>query len=250
MAQQRAERLLASTERATRQGPAVAVTPFLTKADVARQHIQEMVVSGTVRAGDRLTTREVSEALGMSETPIREAMRSLAAEGWLDFNPHLGVVVASIKREQLEEVYAVRGALEGLALELGGPILSAECLDALDRCLEEAEEAVAALDIPRYVRLNREFHLLLSDTPATQWTLKVLNNLWAQTAALHRGFEAVPTARIRSSLDEHWAIRHALRAGDFAKAAALTVEHERIAGAALIASLSEPRGDGARDTSS
>lgn len=245
MAQQKAETAMSRSGASSvaELRPAVAVAPYLTKADVARQHIQEMVVSGTVRAGDRLTSREVSEVLGMSETPIREAMRSLAAEGWLDFNAHLGVVVASIKHEQLAEVYAVRGALEGIAIELGGPMFSTDRLDELDRSLYEAEEAVAVLDIPRYVRLNHTFHLLLADTPTTQRTLKLLTNVWAQTTAMRRGFEAVPAARIRSSLDEHWAIRNAVRERDFAKAAALTVAHERSAGAVLIASLSQSRTD-------
>ena len=66
---------------------------FMTKSDVARQAIQELILSGQARAGERITSREISEALGMSETPIREAMRSLSAEGWLDFHPHQGVVV-------------------------------------------------------------------------------------------------------------------------------------------------------------
>lgn len=219
------------------------VPPFKTKADVARQYIMEMVISGALRAGDRLTTRRVAEAVGMSDIPIREAMRILAAEGWLEFRPHVGAVVAALRREQLTEVYGVRGALEGLAIELGGPHYTGELLDALDRTLEEAEQAVAANDVIRYAPLNRQFHQLLADTPATQWTLKALNNLWMQMAALHRGFEAVPGLRIRVSLDEHWAIRHAVRAGDYSKAAALVVQHERTAGDALIDSLSTPRAD-------
>lgn len=237
MAQQRADARSSTARDGVRVTPAIPIIQHMTKSDLARQHIQEMVVSGSVRAGDRLTSREVSEALGMSETPIREAMRSLAAEGWLDFHPHLGVVVASIKREQLVEVYAVRGALGGLAIELGGPTYTPQLLDEIDRTLDALEAAVAAQDLAEYARLNRHFHALLSDTPATQWTLKVLAQLWAQTSAMHRGFEVVPPARIRKSLDEHWAIRHAIRAGDFAEAARLTVEHERDAGAVLIASL-------------
>ena len=245
MAPRKADNVLSMT------GPAPvtrSVPPFQTKADVARQHIMEMVISGTVRAGDRLTTRQVAEAVGMSDTPIREAMRVLAAEGWIDFHPHLGVVIASVRREQPQEVYGVRGALEGLAIELGGPHYTVEMLDALDRTLQEAETAVAAYDITRYVHLNRDFHHLLTDTPATQWTLKVLNTLWMQTAAMHRGFEAVPSMRIRESLDEHWAIRNAIRACDYVRAAALVVEHERTAGASLIESLSTPRADGGGDS--
>lgn len=224
------------------------VPPFKTKADVARQYIMEMVISGNLRAGDRLTTRQVAEAVGMSDIPIREAMHVLAAEGWLEFRPHQGMVVAALRREQLREVYGVRGALEGLAIELGGPHYTAETLDALDRTLEQAEQAVLANDIVRYVPLNRQFHQLLTDTPATQWTLKALNTLWMQMSALHRGFEAIPNQRIRASLDEHWAIRHAVRAGDYARASALVVEHERMAGAALIDSLIAPRTDEAGGT--
>lgn len=214
---------------------------YLTKSDLARQHIQEMIVSGSVRSGERMTSREVSEALGMSETPIREAMRSLTAEGWLDSHPHLGAVVSSIKREQLVEVFAVRGALEGLAIKLGGPVYTPQRLQDIDSNLAESEQAIRAKDHATYASLNRQFHLLLSDTPATQWTLKTLSNLWAQTSALHRGFEAVPAERIKESLDEHRAIRDAIVAGDFALAAERNEEHERIAGEVLLASLSALR---------
>jgi DNA-binding GntR family transcriptional regulator len=211
-----------------------------TKSDLARQHIQEMILSGSVRAGDRITSREVSEALNMSETPIREAIRSLSSEGWLEFNAHVGVIVASIRSEQLEEVYALRGALEAVGIQLGGSLYTREMLARLDQNLEEAQAAVEAADIPLYARLNREFHILLCDTPNTQWTLRLLTNLWAQTSAMHRGFEAVPP-RIRASLTEHHAIRRAIARGDFARAAALVAEHERLAGAALIAALGGDR---------
>jgi len=216
---------------------------YLTKSDLARRHIQEMIVSGSVRSGDRMTSREVSEALGMSETPIREAMRGLTAEGWLEAHPHLGVVVASIRREQLEEVFAVRGALEGLAIRLGGPGYTLQRLQEIDRNLEASQQAIGARDHVAYASLNRQFHLLLSDTPATQWTLKTLSNLWAQTSALHRGFDAVPPERVQESLDEHRAIRDAIVAGDLHLAAERNAEHEQRAGSVLIASLSAARAD-------
>ena len=72
---------------------------FLSKADIARRHIEGLILSGAAKPGDRITTREVSEALGISETPIREAIRSLAAEGWLEVKPHVGAVVESAGSE-------------------------------------------------------------------------------------------------------------------------------------------------------
>ena len=206
---------------------------FLTKSDLAREHIQELILSGTVRAGQRITTREISEAIGVSETPIREAIRLLAAEGWLVLSAHHGVVVASVNAEQLAEVYAIRGALGALAIERGGAGYSPRQLDALDRNLAESEVAVTGADVARYVRLNREFHQLLSDTPKTQWILRLLDNLWAQTAAVGRGFEVVP-GRIRTSLAEHREIRAAIGRKNYTQAASLMADHERIAGEALI----------------
>ncbi len=213
-----------------------AVGLYRTKSDLARGHIEELILSGTVRAGDRLTTRQVAEALGISETPIREAIRLLAAEGWLTLSPHHGVVIASINAGQITEVYAIRGALGALAIERGAAAYTAAQLAALDRNLAASAAAVAAADIPAYVRLNREFHAVLSDTPHTQWTLRLLDNIWAQTAAAGRGFEAVPD-RLKASLAEHRAIRAAIAAGDHVGAADLLREHERIAGAALVAAL-------------
>ena len=177
--------------------------------------------------------------LGQEEQREREraeAIRSLSAEGWLDFHAHLGVVVASIKAEQLIEVYAIRGGLQAVAIRLGGPAYTDKLLADVDRNLEASETAASAGDAALYARLNREFHGFLTNTPTTQWTLKLLTNLWAQTSALHRGFEAAPE-RIRNSLNEHRAIRAALGARDLERAAQLVVEHERLGGEALIAAL-------------
>ena len=91
----------------------------LTKSGLARQHIQELILSGAVREGQHLTAREVCEAVGISETPVREAIRGLAAEGWLELNAHHGVVVATLRAEHIAEIHALRGALAALAVELG-----------------------------------------------------------------------------------------------------------------------------------
>ena len=212
----------------------------LTKSGLARQHIQELILSGAAREGQHITAREVCEAVGVSETPVREAIRGLAAEGWLELNAHHGVVVATIRAEHIAEIHALRGALAALAVELGAASYTAETFAALDRNMAESERAVAAQDTGAYARLNREFHLLMCDTPHTPWTMRLTSSLTAQTSAQRRGFEVIP-ARLRTSLAEHRAILAALRQGDTSRAATLLVDHERRAGAALIAALSDQR---------
>jgi DNA-binding GntR family transcriptional regulator len=212
----------------------------LTKSGLARQHIQELILSGAVREGQHITAREVCEAVGVSETPVREAIRGLAAEGWLELNAHHGVVVATIRAEHIAEIHALRGALAALAVELGAASYTAETFAALERNIAESERAVGAQDPAAYARLNREFHLLMCDTPHTPWTLRLTSSLTAQTSAQRRGFEAIP-GRLAASLAEHRAILAALRQGDTSRAATLLIDHERRAGAALIAALSDQR---------
>ena len=212
----------------------------LTKSGLARQHIQELILSGAVREGQHITAREVCEAVGVSETPVREAIRGLAAEGWLELNAHHGVVVATLRAEHIAEIHALRGALAALAVELGAAGYTAETFAALERNIAESERAVAGQDPAAYARLNREFHLLMCDTPHTPWTMRLTSSLTAQTSAQRRGFEAIP-GRLAASLAEHRAILAALRQGNTRRAATLLVDHERRAGAALIAALSDQR---------
>lgn len=198
---------------------------YLTKSDVARRHIQGLILSKAVRPGDRITTREISEALGISETPIREAIRSLASEGWLEVQSHVGAVVASAGSEQLREIFILRGLIGALAVELGGPSYDADRLDRIDANIEASGAAVEANDVEEYTRLNHEFHVMLSDTPHSQWCLRLIVNLRALTA-VHHGFAALPR-RMAQSLAEHKAIRDAVRRGEFARAAELIKQHEQ-----------------------
>lgn len=208
---------------------------FLSKADLARRHIEGLIISRKVKPGDRITTREVSEALGISETPIREAIRSLAAEGWLDVQTHVGAVVASAGSEQLREIYALRGRIGSLAIELGGASYNAKRLAEIDANIEASAAAVAAQDVQAYTQRNHDFHILLYDTPHSQWCLRMLVNLSALTSA-HYGFSVMPQ-RMAESLAEHRAIRDAIRAGRLDQAAALVTQHEQSAYSALAAEL-------------
>lgn len=237
MAQPRVSAARPRRKASAREG---AEAVHLTKSGLARQHIQELILSGAVREGQHITAREVCEAVGVSETPVREAIRGLAAEGWLELNAHHGVVVATLRAEHIAEIHALRGALAALAVELGAAGYTAETFAALERNIAESERAVAGQDPAAYARLNREFHLLMCDTPHTPWTMRLTSSLTAQTSAQRRGFEAIP-GRLAASLAEHRAILAALRQGNTRRAATLLVDHERRAGAALIAALSDQR---------
>lgn len=112
-------------------------------------------------------------------------------------------------------------------------------------CAADVADAAAMSDVPRFARLNRQFHALLADTPSTQRILQMLNGISSQTAAIAGGFEVIP-GRIGRACREHQEIMAAIAGGDYQRAAALLAEHERRAGAKLIAALgAAPRSNGA-----
>lgn len=199
---------------------------FQTKTDLARRHIEGLILSRKVKPGDRITTREVSEVLGISETPIREAIRSLASEGWLEVHVHVGAVVASAGSEQLREIYALRGLIGALAIELGAASYDDRKFAEINANLAASAVAVQSQDVKGYIQLNYEFHMLLYDTPHTQWCLRMHVNLRGLTSA-HYGFTITP-GRMAASLKEHEGIRDAIRAGQFSRASSLIKEHEQV----------------------
>ncbi|HTO34338.1 MAG TPA: GntR family transcriptional regulator [Pararhizobium sp.] len=221
---------------------------YMTKAEHARQHIQSMVLSGSVGPGDRITTREVSDALGISETPIREAIRSLASEGWLEVQNHIGAVVQGLRAPQIREISALRGLICGLAVELGAANFDTKRLAKIDENIEVSAEALDRDDFAAFGDRNLEFHLLLCDNPESPWCKRLLENMHGLMSAQRHGIAPQPQ-RLRDALKEHMAIRDKLHAGDFSAAAALVNQHEKNTGDFLIRMIGEvPEGGAARAT--
>jgi DNA-binding GntR family transcriptional regulator len=211
---------------------------YMTKAEMARRHIQSMILSGSVGPGDRITTREVSTALGISETPIREAIRGLASEGWLDIQSHVGAVVQGLRTEQIREISALRGRVCSLAIELGAPNFDAERLAMIDDNIKAYAEALRRKDYDLVAEKNYEFHELLCDNPQSPWCHKLIENMHGQMSAQRHGIPPQHN-RLGEALEEHKRIRDMLRAGDFAGAADMVRQHEKNTGDFLIQMISE-----------
>src|SRR5947208_1865772 len=114
-----------------------------TKADDIALALEDDIVSGRVEAGSVLRQEQLSERFGVSRTPIREALRRLAALGLVSFVPNRGVRVRTLSRDELREAFLVRAELESLATELATPRITEEGLAALD----EAEKRFAELTL-------------------------------------------------------------------------------------------------------
>lgn len=189
----------------------VAKGEFLTKKEYVARWLREMVVSGAMRPGTRIRQQEIVEALGVSATPIREAIRQLETEGYLDSIPHIGASVREVNREGLDEVYHVRALLESwLAREAAVRVTPADIaeLRELGRTFERASERNETVEARR---ANYRLHQLVWERARQPVTLEVVRTLWAKFPWDTLGYVE---GRANRSVREHDQLLEALEAGD------------------------------------
>lgn len=189
----------------------VAKGEFLTKKEYVARWLREMVISGAMRPGTRIRQQEIVEALGVSATPIREAIRQLETEGYLDSIPHIGASVRDVNRDGLDEVYHVRILLESwLAREAAVRLTSANMAELRDlaRAFERATERNEIVDARR---ANYRLHQLVWEIAGQPVTLEVVRSLWAKFPWDTLGYVE---GRGERSIREHEQLLDALEARD------------------------------------
>lgn len=186
--------------------------------------LREMIQSGEFAAGERLPEVALSERLGMSRTPVREALRTLAAEGLVQLLPNRSVVVAKIDKDESSEVFLVLGALESLAAQLAVHRITADEIEHLKQLQADLERFYEVSDRPRYTEVNREIHALIVRAARSAPLLQAWR-LVLPRAERPRTLNNVDPKRWASSIDSHRQIFTALLARDGHLLAALMQAH-------------------------
>ena len=190
--------------------------------DQVKEYVIQAIMSGQFRPGDRVVASTLARRLGVSQAPVREAIRDLVLLGFLENEPFKGTSVRSFTPKELYEVYTVRAALESLAARLAAARLTDDDLQALRCTLEKMIRAAQEQDEGSMVRLDNQFHesiLRISDNA-------LLHQLWE---TLRFGYWTIVTARSSSyDLEElarrHEALLDALASRD-PQRAALAMQH-------------------------
>jgi DNA-binding GntR family transcriptional regulator len=133
----------------------------VTKAEYVVRRLREDIHSGRISPGETIRHGELASEYGVSQTPVREAIRRLEAEGII-VTINGSSSVRSFSREAMEEIYRMRGRVEGLAVLVGARRLTAESLDRLEAMNEALRRAVEDGESPRRLsEMNRDFHFAL-----------------------------------------------------------------------------------------
>jgi DNA-binding GntR family transcriptional regulator len=195
-----------------------ATPGYVSKTDLVAALIRELIITGGLSAGEQLRQRDLAQRFGVSQTPVREAMRRLESEGLLLCDTHRGFTVRAPDDGPVEENFQIRAALESLGASLAAEKIDAEGLTRL----QDLNDRISALpeDDPAYPDLNREFHFAVYEYARSPLLLSLMRLLWASL----QGGPKVHRTHAESAR-QHDEILRALRSGDAAAAAYRTHEH-------------------------
>ena len=191
---------------------------YVSKTDLVAALVRELIITGELAAGEQLRQRDLAQRFGVSQTPVREAMRRLESEGLLVCDTHQGFTVVAPDEGRLEENFRIRAALESLGASLAARRIDASGLARL-RGLNDQMRALADHD-PAYAELNREFHFTVYEYAHSPLLLSLMRLLWA---SLHGGPRV--TRSHAESARQHDEILAALVEGDADVASARTYQH-------------------------
>lgn len=194
----------------------------VTAHDFVYDTLRRAILSGALPGGARLVQADIASQLSVSTTPVREALRDLAAEGLVVFNAHTGAIVRELDVEELEELYDIRKALEPLAIERAAARITPEELaaaSALAKAMEQENDPAA------WAALNRTFHGLLEDAAHASFIQSVLKGV-QDICAIYVAHSLIREPnRIAVGNIEHRELLAALAKGDAAKATSILLEH-------------------------
>jgi len=203
--------------------------------------LRDLILTGELKAGDRISELSVVERVGVSRTPIRMALVRLEEEGLLELIPSGGFAVKAFSERDITDAIEIRGTLEGLCARLAAERgVTQSALGELRDCVAAIDELVARDEVTEelfsaYVDLNERFHGLLielADSPVLARQLKrALNLPFASPNAFVRVQAELPEARMVMTIaqDHHRCVVRAIEQREGARAEAIMREHARLA---------------------
>jgi len=184
----------------------------------------EDIRTGNIQPGDRIREEDIARSLGVSRTPVREALQQLQARRLVEMAPGRGIIVAKLGTQQVMELYAMREVLEGAAARFAAQYALPAEIAIMEELITEFE---GARDNPeRLARINYALHRAIYEAARNRYMHEALNNLEDALSLLQNTTFSLPE-RFEPACREHRAIVNAIRTRDSDAAEAMSREHIR-----------------------
>jgi len=182
------------------------------------------IIKGSLKPGTKLSEGKIAEQMGVSRTPVREALRKLAAEGFVKISPNQGVVVSNASVEDVQEVLQIRGVLEGLAARLATKRINEEEIKELEKYQKRMEHYTNKDNVLAFSEMDAEFHELILNICGNNRLIQIRENLSDQAHRYRIRSLSVP-GRLKYSFKEHQEIVEALKRKNTKQADRLSQKH-------------------------
>jgi DNA-binding GntR family transcriptional regulator len=186
---------------------------FKTKNVAVYEALRKDIINGKLKPGQKIIMSDLAKRFELSEIPVREAIRRLESDGFVEFTPHVGAVVSKMDEREFVETYLIRIELEPLATRLAVPYLTADDIAFLEKKNHEMEIAIQENHPEKIGSLNKDFHLRLYRSAPYPYLYKLISELWEKVERTRSIFAYVPE-RAAASVEEHKKIIRALKAKD------------------------------------
>lgn len=204
--------------------------------------IRELILTGAVKPGEWLRQEKFARQFGVSQTPVREALKQLSAEGLLEHVPYHGIRVVGFTLTDVSDLYECRTFIEGMAARHAATAIMDGQLAELRRIFERMRQRLGPDHIAEYRDLNRKFHTVIFDASGRSLLVRTLAQMWAAFPSMlwsnfSRTAPAPLPGRDKTDVEEHAAILAALEAHDPDAAERATRHHIQHAKALLLGAI-------------
>jgi DNA-binding GntR family transcriptional regulator len=187
------------------------------------ERLRAEILEGRLAPGTWIRQERIAKEMGVSQMPVREALRELSAEGLVEHAPYRGVRVAEVRIDDVADLYACRAYVEGLAARAAAAVITDDELRELGALAEKMKRRLAPRHLAEYRELNRRFHTLVFKSSRRPFLVRTLEQLWGSfpTMLLTRFNETAAASlpdRDAEDVAEHAAILQALERHDGAAA--------------------------------
>jgi DNA-binding GntR family transcriptional regulator len=203
--------------------------------------LRERILAGELEGGTRLHQEKLSEDLGVSRTPVREALTRLAAEGLVELLPNRGARVAAVTLADMQAAFEARLGLEPFAARLAAEKRPAPAIKAMAAAIADQQRARSARTTYKAIR---RFHLAIVEASGNSHLMRFAETLWSGRIGLHVYLRQLSPEMLAGDIEEHREIAGAIEAGDAARAERLTRAHIAVSLDRLLAAVGGDETDG------